>query len=1104
MSMARVHAAGRRPVQAVQIVLAMVASLLVAGVAAMSVLADTAPAEENEPETVSADALPTVQVNGVVWSQVIVGNRVYVTGEFTHARPAGAAPGTNQIPRSNILAYNLQTGQLINSWAPSLNAQGMAITASADGSSIFVAGDFSQVSGIARNRVAALDATTGVVIPGWNPIANTRVNALAFLGNTLYMGGHFTTVSGQARVRLAAVNATNGDLLPWSPSADSEVISMVAHPASGRVIVGGNFTQLNGIEQFGMGSLDGASGAVRPWAANTVVMNSGPEAYISGLTTDGDRIFGVGWAFFANAASANFEGIFSADPLTGELDWVNGCRGDNYGVAVTGDVLYTVGHPHDCGMVDYLPQSSPWTWQRAAATDKRGSSKGLYNAHGPASVWQPFRGRPASDMLHWLPSLTAGTYTGTSQGAFAVAANDDYVVLGGEFPRVNGQNQQGLVRFAKKNIAPNQQGPLGVVAPEVTPLGPGTVRVGWDAHWDRDNERLSYEVLRGPTTSSSTVLKTFTADTNWWTRPPLGFVDTTAPPGSSQTYRIRVFDALGNGGPSAGTTVTIPAASAPSSQYRDSVTANGAMHHWRLGESSGTVARDWAGSNDLTLWSEAQRNVTGGMLNETNRATTWPASTSTSTVRGASKWWQKGPQTFSVEAWFRTNSTEGGKIIGFGNSRTGRSSTTTTDRHIYMTNTGQLRFGLRPDYGTRTTIASGTGYNNNQWHHVVATLDGSGARMYVDGQLVAQNTSVTKAQVYYGHWRVAGDQLGSWPSAPSREAFAGTIDEVAVYPSALTLGQIRANYVASGRSGSWANASPVASFSHNADYLAASFDGSGSSDSDGTITSHQWNFGDGSTGGGETAQHTYAAAGTYTVRLTVTDNAGATGTVTRQVTVTEPPPNAAFAEDAFGRSVSNGFGSADVGGPWSLAGTSSSFSVSGGAGRIAGAVGGNRGAYLTDVAQSDVDVVTDLSLSTDGSGGGSYVSLYGRRVSSGNDYHLLVRYLPGGEVVAYVRRSSGGSTAVLSWTSVPGLTVSPGDVLRARVRVSGSATTTVNAKVWRASEPEPSGWLLTGSEATPAVLQAPGHVGVLQYVSGSWSAPAPTLTVDNYRAGPLP
>ena len=85
--------------------------------------ADTAPTDPSL-ETVSAARLPTVQINGVVWDTLIVGNRVFATGQFSQARPAGAAAGVNETPRSNILAFDLTSGNLITSWAPTLNAQG--------------------------------------------------------------------------------------------------------------------------------------------------------------------------------------------------------------------------------------------------------------------------------------------------------------------------------------------------------------------------------------------------------------------------------------------------------------------------------------------------------------------------------------------------------------------------------------------------------------------------------------------------------------------------------------------------------------------------------------------------------------------------------------------------------------------------------------------------------------------------------------------------------------------------------------------------------------------------------------------------------------------
>jgi len=63
------------------------------------------------------------------------------------------------------------------------------------------------------------------------------------------------------------------------------------------------------------------------------------------------------------------------------------------------------------------------------------------------------------------------------------------------------------------------------------------------------------------------------------------------------------------------------------------------------------------------------------------------------------------------------------------------------------------------------------------------------------------------------------------------------------------------------------------------------FSGAGSADPDGSIAGYAWSFGDGATGSGVAPQHTYAAAGTYTATLTVTDNLGATGQATASVNV---------------------------------------------------------------------------------------------------------------------------------------------------------------------------------------------------------------------------
>ena len=75
--------------------------------------------------------------------------------------------------------------------------------------------------------------------------------------------------------------------------------------------------------------------------------------------------------------------------------------------------------------------------------------------------------------------------------------------------------------------------------------------------------------------------------------------------------------------------------------------------------------------------------------------------------------------------------------------------------------------------------------------------------------------------------------------------------------------------------GGTTNDPPTASFEVSCTELACDFDGTGSSDADGSVVTWAWTFGDGSTGSGSTVSHTYASTGPYTVTLTVTDDDGA-------------------------------------------------------------------------------------------------------------------------------------------------------------------------------------------------------------------------------------
>ena len=83
---------------------------------------------------------------------------------------------------------------------------------------------------------------------------------------------------------------------------------------------------------------------------------------------------------------------------------------------------------------------------------------------------------------------------------------------------------------------------------------------------------------------------------------------------------------------------------------------------------------------------------------------------------------------------------------------------------------------------------------------------------------------------------------------------------------------------------------PTAEISATCAASSCTFDGTGSTDPDGSITGYAWTFGDGTSATGATVTHAYSSAGTYPITLTVTDDQGATATTANTVSVTGPPP----------------------------------------------------------------------------------------------------------------------------------------------------------------------------------------------------------------------
>ncbi len=145
------------------------------------------------------------------------------------------------------------------------------------------------------------------------------------------------------------------------------------------------------------------------------------------------------------------------------------------------------------------------------------------------------------------------------------------------------------------------------------------------------------------------------------------------------------------------------------------------------------------------------------------------------------------PNIFTLSIWIKTNTNTGGMIIGLGDTQSGAS--TISDRMIYMDDTGKLYFGLMD--GTAKTVSTTESYNDNTWHLLNASLSGSGMKLYVDGQLKAEDATVTNGANYTGWWKIAYDNIdSSFPNIPTNLYYRGVVDEIKIYERELLAGEI--------------------------------------------------------------------------------------------------------------------------------------------------------------------------------------------------------------------------------------------------------------------------------------------------------------------------
>lgn len=743
------------------------AIISVAAVAAATLIGVAAPAAALSPGVAfSAVALPTWQTNGIAWAMAEANGVMYVGGTFTQVRPPGTAAGNSQSRNTvNFAAFDAYTGTPTSctlSFTGGTGATVRAMDVSPDGRKLYVGGNFTTVNGVTANRLVAINLPNCTVDTTFRPgTVNSTVRTVAATADAVYFGGDFTTVNGTARSRFAAVGTT-GTLLPWAPAADGVGRALDVPAGRDVVLVSGDFSLVNGAESRAMAVVDKGVGAnVRTYPSAGYIPAT---AVIKDVTSDGTSFYVAGEGMGGRSFDGRARLALGNDY---EQIWKDTCQGATQAVLPYKDVLYSGHHVHDCSSMNGFPDG----------TRKHLSAQDINNPY-------PFLG--------WSPDTNDGTGEGLGPRALETTGtgSGDVLWVAGEFTTTNGTAQQGLTRFGPGPASAAPGTPANVSA---VSFAAGQNQIRWTQSVDNDDSALTYSVYRN---GSSTALGTVTGSSTWFNTPQLSFTDRTAVPGTAYSYRVRASDASSTSALSGQVSVTTATATQP---YPAAVLGDGATAYWRLDDSRATAPADTSPGNNRGVAYGGP--LPAGADGAVSGSTAGVFDGIDDQISGQQRY--PAPTTYSAEAWFKTDTVRGGKIFGFAsgqpNRHNTRNSSGTVDRHLYMTTGGTLAYGVLDAANTAVSATTAKTYNDNAWHHAVAVQTASGFTLYVDG--VASASSPTPAgQTYTGSWRVGGDSLIGWPDRPASNYLAGSIDEFAAYPAALSAAQVNRHFTAGGGS----------------------------------------------------------------------------------------------------------------------------------------------------------------------------------------------------------------------------------------------------------------------------------------------------------------
>jgi PKD repeat protein len=405
--------------------------VLVVGVLALALLGLPAAAQPIRHDRIVSGSVTSGTphaLDGRVLAFAQVGTQMVVGGTFTQIQPWNSQA---VIDRPFLFAFNAATGVITSSFAPALDGWVESLEPAPDGQSVFVGGQFRTVNGQEALRIARLRISDGSLMTGFQAGTNGKVNDIALSGGRLFLGGVFGTVNGQARIALAAVHPDTGALDPdvdfefANPNLNRRGLGNLAvrkidlTPDGAQLVLIGNFGTIDGQRRHQVAILDVAS---RP--AQLVDWHT--ERYRQDLCSNS-------FASYTNGMEVSPDGTYFAIGTTGAYRantlcdtiarWNLGVTGSNLQPEWTdysgGDTFWSVGAS---GAAVYAGGHNRWM-NNPFAADRAGP--GAVEREGLAAL-DPKNGVPFS----WNPGRNLGV------GVFDLYSRPDRLWVGSDTDRI--------------------------------------------------------------------------------------------------------------------------------------------------------------------------------------------------------------------------------------------------------------------------------------------------------------------------------------------------------------------------------------------------------------------------------------------------------------------------------------------------------------------------------------------------------------------------------------------------------------------------------------------------------------------------------------------